>query len=61
LTDLPRRRADIERVEPCWFICASGYLSANSASILALNGFAHVSNVVGGTSGWMAEKLPVEA
>ncbi|HEX7420452.1 MAG TPA: MBL fold metallo-hydrolase [Thermoanaerobaculia bacterium] len=60
LNELPRRMSEIERDEPIAVICAGGYRSALAASILARNRFADVTNVVGGTSGWMAEKLPVE-
>ena len=60
LNELSRRLSEIERDEPLAVICASGYRSSTAASILARNRFADVTNVIGGTSGWMAEKLPVE-
>jgi hydroxyacylglutathione hydrolase len=60
LNELPRRLSEIERDEPLAVICAAGYRSSAAASILARNGIADVTNVIGGTSGWMAEKLPVE-
>ena len=60
LNELPRRIDEIKRDAPIAAICAGGYRSAMAASILARNGFNDVSNVIGGTSGWMAEKLPVE-
>jgi hydroxyacylglutathione hydrolase len=60
LNELQRRLSEVARDEPLAVICAGGYRSSMAASILARNGFADVSNVVGGTSGWIAEKLPVE-
>ena len=60
LSELSRRMSEIERDAPIAVICASGYRSAMAASLLVRNRFADVANVIGGTSGWMAEKLPVE-
>ena len=61
LNELQRRMPEMELEQPVAVICQSGYRSSTAASILARNGFTDVSNVIGGTSGWMAEKLPVEA
>jgi len=44
---------------PVAVVCAGGYRSSMGASLLARNGFTDVSNVIGGTSAWIAEKLPV--
>jgi hydroxyacylglutathione hydrolase len=60
LQELLRRTSELRADEPLAVICAGGYRSSMAASILARNGFADVSNVIGGTSAWMAEKLPVE-
>ncbi len=61
LSELRRRIGEVESDAPLAVICASGYRSAIAASLLARNGRDDVMNVIGGTSAWIAEKLPVEA
>jgi rhodanese-related sulfurtransferase len=60
LHELQRRKGELRAEEPLAVICAGGYRSSMAASILARDGFSDLSNVIGGTSAWMAEKLPVE-
>jgi glyoxylase-like metal-dependent hydrolase (beta-lactamase superfamily II)/rhodanese-related sulfurtransferase len=60
LHELQRRKDELRSDEPLAVICAGGYRSSMAASLLARDGFPDLSNVIGGTSGWMAEKLPVE-
>jgi len=59
LSELPRRINEVDRSKPVAVVCAGGYRSSMGASLLARNGFTDVSNVIGGTSAWIAEKLPV--
>ena len=59
LAELQRRIAELDRDEPLAVICQSGYRSSTAASLLERAGFTDVSNVVGGTTAWIAEKLPV--
>jgi hydroxyacylglutathione hydrolase len=58
---LPRRISELQKDTPLAVICASGYRSSIAASLLARAGFRDVTNVEGGTSGWVAEKLAIEA
>jgi rhodanese-related sulfurtransferase len=41
-------------------ICAGGYRSSAATSLLRRGGFTDVSNVVGGTSAWIAAGYEVE-
>ncbi|CAN5683463.1 rhodanese-like domain-containing protein [soil metagenome] len=41
-------------------ICAGGYRSSAATSILQRHGFAHLLNVIGGTSAWVEAGYPVE-
>lgn len=59
LNELPRRIDEVERHGPLAVICAGGYRSSMAASLLARHGRTDISNVIGGTSAWIAEKLPV--
>jgi rhodanese-related sulfurtransferase len=47
--------------EPLAVICAGGYRSSMAASILARAGFSDLTNVIGGTGAWIAERLPLES
>ncbi len=51
---LPEHVKDIDRSRTLAVICASGYRSSTAASLLQREGFAHLVNVVGGTSAWKA-------
>ncbi|HEX9160270.1 MAG TPA: rhodanese-like domain-containing protein [Thermoanaerobaculia bacterium] len=60
LNELAQREDEIRTDEPLAVICAGGYRSSIAASILARSGVADLTNVAGGTSAWIAEKLPLE-
>ncbi len=59
LNELPRRIDEVR--DGLAVICAGGYRSSMATSLLARRGFTDVSNVIGGTSAWVAEKLPVQS
>ncbi len=58
LNELPRRIGEVQ--DGVAVICAGGYRSSMATSVLARKGLADISNIIGGTSAWIAEKLPVE-
>jgi rhodanese-related sulfurtransferase len=41
-------------------VCQTGYRSSAACSLLLRAGFTDVSNVAGGTAGWIAAGQPVE-
>ena len=45
---------------PLVIVCASGGRSAQAAQYLAENGVEQVSNLLGGTGGWIRSGLPTE-
>ncbi|TSA85535.1 rhodanese-like domain-containing protein [Deinococcus detaillensis] len=45
---------------PVIVVCASGGRSANAAQYLAENGVQNVSNLLGGTGGWISSGLPTK-
>jgi len=61
LDRLAREAARLEPARPTAVICAGGYRSSAGAGILLRHGFPDVSNVVGGTSAWVAAGRPVSA
>jgi hydroxyacylglutathione hydrolase len=50
----------LDAARPTAVICAGGYRSSAGTSLLASRGFERLSNVVGGTSAWVAAGLPTE-
>jgi rhodanese-related sulfurtransferase len=61
---LDRLERDAARLDPkraTVVICAGGYRSSAAASLLEQRGFRELSNVVGGTSAWLAAGYPTEA
>ncbi|MEO2008241.1 MAG: rhodanese-like domain-containing protein [Pirellulaceae bacterium] len=50
----------VPREKPVVVICGSGYRGSIAASFLKREGYANVSNVLGGMSAWKAAGLPVE-
>lgn len=60
LDKLEEQLAGLDPARPTAVICAGGYRSSAACSLLMRRGFADVSNVVGGTSAWVAAGLPVE-
>jgi len=61
---LDRLERDAARLDPkraTVVICAGGYRSSAAASLLEQRGFRELSNVMGGTSAWLAAGYPTEA
>lgn len=54
LAQLPHRLAEIPRDRPVVTYCASGYRSGVAASLLRREGFADVSDLIGGYAAWGA-------
>lgn len=59
LGDLMDRAAEFRRDEPLVVHCQSGTRSSIAASLLAANGFSHVTNLVGGIDAWRKAALPL--
>jgi hydroxyacylglutathione hydrolase len=57
--EIARRADEIPRDRPVAVICGSGYRSSVAASVLKRHGHREVYNVLGGMTGWQAERLPV--
>ncbi len=60
LGDLMRHVAELDPAVPVAVICASGSRSQSAAALLGQKGFATVYNVLGGTSAWMINRLPLD-
>ncbi|MCL4819786.1 MAG: MBL fold metallo-hydrolase [Vicinamibacteria bacterium] len=58
LDRLERSLQDLDREAPWAVICAGGYRSSSACGLLLRAGFRHVVNVRGGTSAWVAARLP---
>lgn len=56
---LQERFADVPQGQPVAVICGSGYRASIAASFLQREGYADVTNVVGGMSAWKAAGLPM--
>jgi hydroxyacylglutathione hydrolase len=54
LTRLAQRADELDSTRPTVVYCASGYRSVIAASWLSANGFADVSDLLGGYAGWAA-------
>jgi hydroxyacylglutathione hydrolase len=59
LAQLPARLAEIPRDRPVVAYCAGGYRSSVAAALLRRNGFADVSDLLGGYGAWTALGQPV--
>jgi hydroxyacylglutathione hydrolase len=59
LAELVPRLDELDRDAPTVVYCAGGYRSSTAASVLRAAGFADVSDVLGGWSGWVNAGLPV--
>ena len=55
---LQERFADVPQSNPVAVVCGSGYRASIAASFLKREGYADVTNVVGGMSAWKAAGLP---
>ncbi|MFP3905703.1 MAG: rhodanese-like domain-containing protein [Acidimicrobiales bacterium] len=56
---LPDRMAELDPVAPTVVFCAGGYRSSVAASLLRENGFADVSDLIGGYDAWATTVQPV--
>lgn len=61
LRELEERAGELDLSGDVAVVCQSGYRSSAAASLLAARGARALSNVRGGTAGWIAAGLPVEA
>ncbi|MHA6793835.1 rhodanese-like domain-containing protein [Pseudonocardia bannensis] len=52
LAELPRRLVEVPRQRPAVTYCASGYRSSGAAAILRKEGWADVSDLLGGYAAW---------
>jgi hydroxyacylglutathione hydrolase len=57
LTQLVRRADELAATHPTVVYCASGYRSMIAASWLSANGFADVSDLLGGYTQWAAQHV----
>ena len=60
LDQLENLIAKLEREKPVYLICETGRRSQKGAEILQKNGFTDITNIQGGTSGWIAAGFPTE-
>ena len=60
LSQLERRLGELPRDRPLLVHCAGGYRSSIAASLLARDGFSHVSELAGGIAAWEAARLPLD-
>lgn len=59
LNRLSKRLSEVPRNKRIVIHCLGGYRSMIAASILSANGFADLSDLVGGINAWLEESLPV--
>ena len=59
LGQLSKRVSELDAEHPVAVICASGSRSQSAAALLGQKGFKTIYNVVGGTSAWVHDKLPI--
>jgi hydroxyacylglutathione hydrolase len=57
--ELPARLAELDPARPTVVFCAGGYRSSVAASLLRTNGFADVSDILGGYGAWSTTVQPV--
>jgi len=61
LNTLEQHAAELPKEEPVAVMCAGGFRSSIGTSILELQGFTKITNVVGGMAAWRNAKLKVAA
>ncbi len=59
MADLPRRIGELDPTRPTVVFCAGGYRSSVAASLLRSEGFADVSDLLGGFTAWVATPAAV--
>jgi glyoxylase-like metal-dependent hydrolase (beta-lactamase superfamily II)/rhodanese-related sulfurtransferase len=57
LPELPRRLSELDSTAPVIVYCAGGWRSSVAASLLRANGFADVSDILGGYNAWSQARL----
>lgn len=60
MSTLPARHFELPKDQPVLLICASGGRSCSAAAFLVEQGF-DARSVAGGTAGWVASMLPIDA
>ena len=60
LDELENLTAKLDREKPVYVICETGRRSQKGAEILQKNGFTDITNIQGGTSGWIAAGFETE-
>ena len=55
---LPRRLSELNKGLPLAVICGSGYRSSIAASLLQIQGFNRVQNVMGGMGAYLESRAP---
>jgi hydroxyacylglutathione hydrolase len=58
--ELPQHLQEIPKDRPIFVYCDSGYKGSLGASVLAMNGFSDVINVLGGMQAWVLAGYPFE-
>lgn len=58
--ELARNLGQIPKNRPVTVICEAGYKGSLAASVLAMNGYRSVTNVLGGMQAWVKAGFPVE-
>jgi len=59
LNTLEERAGDLAKEDPLAVLCAGGFRSSIGTSILERQGFARITNVVGGMAAWKSAGLEV--
>ncbi len=60
LDELENLTAKLDKEKPVYIICETGRRSQKGAELLQKNGFTDITNIQGGTSGWIAAGFPTE-
>ena len=60
LDSLETSLAKLDKEKPVYVICETGRRSQKGSEILQKNGFTNITNIQGGTSGWIAAGFPTE-
>lgn len=60
LDELENLTAKLDKEKPVYIICETGRRSQKGAELLQKNGFTDITNIQGGTSGWIAAGFATE-
>lgn len=58
--ELPHHLGEIPKEQPVVIYCDSGFKGSLAASVLAMHGFADVTNLLGGMQAWIRAGYPIE-